>query len=104
MARLRHHWVSMARPGGVTLLDDYSMARGVMHGQIVTSLDERGTARQVHITGRAQHSTAGRGMAGTWPHLVAFPEPSPRHCCRHCRARQIWPGLGQETLSGIWHQ
>lgn len=71
MARLRHHWVSMARPGGLTLLDDYSMVRGVMHGQIVTSLDERGTARQVHIIGRsrhargAQHSTAQLGAA--WP-------------------------------------
>lgn len=56
----------------MTLLDDYSMARGAMHGQIVTSLDECGTARQVHITGRsrhgqrstAQHSTAGWARHG----------------------------------------
>lgn len=54
------------------------------------------------ITGRARHGwmstaqLAEPGTAGTWPHLVAFPEPSPRHCCRHCRAVTdlAWPGAG----------
>lgn len=72
MARLWHHWMSAAWPD------------------------------KCDITGRSQHgrvSTAqlgGCGMDGTWPHLVAFPEPSPRHCCRHCKAVTdlAWSGAG----------
>lgn len=69
MARLQHHRMSMAHPGGVTLLDDYSVARGAMHGWIMASLDECGVARQVrhHWTITAwpgEHSTAGRVRHG----------------------------------------
>lgn len=69
MARLQHHWMSTASPGGVTLLDDYSVARGAMHGWIMASLDECGTARQVrhHRTITAwpgEHSTASRVRHG----------------------------------------
>lgn len=86
----------------MTLLDDYSMARGAPHGRVMASLDEYGMARRVRhyrTVTRGRMSTAqlaGSSMAGTWPHLVAFPERSPRHCCRHCRAVTdlTWPEAG----------